>query len=214
MKLCGFRVSNYHNKVRLVLLEKGIQHEEETNCFPSQSPEFLARSPMGKAPFLETKDGVLCESQVICEYLEDAYPEKPLYPRDPFARGKVRELLQVLEMHVELVIRRTYGALFFGGSITDEAKQEIRKDLDKGLRAFQTLVKFDPFIAGSELTMADCAAAVHFPLISMASKKAYGDDVVAAIPGASAYLERMAARPHVAQVYADRDAAFKAMFSR
>ena len=46
MKLCGFRVSNYHNKVRIVLLEKGIEHEEDPTCFPSQKPEFLKRTPM------------------------------------------------------------------------------------------------------------------------------------------------------------------------
>ncbi|WP_420814214.1 glutathione S-transferase N-terminal domain-containing protein [Polyangium fumosum] len=78
MKLCGFRISNYHNKVRLVLLEKGIPHEEDPSCWPSQEPAFLARSPMGRAPFLETPHGVLCESQVICEYLEEAYPDNPL----------------------------------------------------------------------------------------------------------------------------------------
>ena len=34
IKLCGFRVSNYHNKVRLALLEKGIAFEEDENCRP------------------------------------------------------------------------------------------------------------------------------------------------------------------------------------
>ncbi|HEV3009410.1 MAG TPA: glutathione S-transferase N-terminal domain-containing protein, partial [Burkholderiales bacterium] len=29
LKLCGFRISNYHNKVRLALLEKGVEHEED-----------------------------------------------------------------------------------------------------------------------------------------------------------------------------------------
>jgi glutathione S-transferase len=57
LKLCGFRISNYHNKVRLVLLEKGIEHEEDASCTPKQSEEYLARSPMGKVPFLEVEDG-------------------------------------------------------------------------------------------------------------------------------------------------------------
>ena len=75
LKLCGFRVSNYHNKVRLALLEKGVEFEEDANCWPSQKDEWVGRSPMGKVPVLEV-DGVgLSESQVICEYLEDAYPQ-------------------------------------------------------------------------------------------------------------------------------------------
>jgi glutathione S-transferase len=41
LKLCGFHLSNYHNKVRIVLLEKGIPFEEDATCKPSQQEEFL-----------------------------------------------------------------------------------------------------------------------------------------------------------------------------
>ncbi|MDI1481308.1 glutathione S-transferase [Polyangium sp. y55x31] len=208
MKLCGFRISNYHNKVRLVLLEKGIAHEEDPSCWPSQAPAFLARSPMGRAPFLETPHGVICESQVICEYLEDAYPDNPLYPRDPFARAKVRELIQVFELNVELVARRTYPAAFMGGTLTDEAKAAIKADLTKGIRAFLQLARFDPYLAGAELTVADCAAAMHFPLISLATSRVFGADVFADVPQVAAYVERINKRPHFAQVLADSREAF------
>lgn len=214
MKLCGFRVSNYHNKLRLVLLEKGIEHEEDLNCFPSQKPEFLQRSPMGKAPFLETSEGTICESAVICEYLEDAFPEKPLYPKDAFARAKNREIVQIYELNVELVIRRVFGAVFFGGSLTDEAKADIRKDLSKGIRAFNQLAKFDPYVAGSEFTLADCALAIHLPILSMASRMAFGADATAEIPKAAEYMEMIAKRPTVAKIYADRDEAFAAFLKR
>jgi glutathione S-transferase len=53
LKLCGFRISNYHDKVRLTLLEKGIEFEGDANCRPSQKEEWLARSPIGKVPILE-----------------------------------------------------------------------------------------------------------------------------------------------------------------
>jgi len=214
MKICGFNISNYYNKVRVVLLEKGIAHEVDSTCFPSQKPEFLARSPMGKAPFLETPHGIICESAVICEYIEDAHPENPLLPKDPFARAKVREILQVFELHVELVVRRMFGAAFFNAPLTDEAKAEIRKDLDKGLRAFNHLAKFDPYVAGSEYTLADCALAVHLPLLSMATKAVLGEDILTRIPKSAEYLEMIAKRPAVAQVYADRDVAMAAMFKR
>lgn len=48
LKLCGFHISNYHNKVRIVLLEKGIAFDEEA-VFPSQREEFLARTPDRKS---------------------------------------------------------------------------------------------------------------------------------------------------------------------
>lgn len=214
MKLCGFRISNYHNKVRLVLLEKEIPHEEDPTCFPSQSPEFLARSPMGKAPFLETDQGLLCESAVICEYLEDAFPQNPLLPKDAFARAKVREILQVLELHVELSNRKTFGALFFGGSLTDDAKQQIKAEVQKGLRAFAHLAQWKPYLAGDTYTLADAAAAVHLPMIAMTTQMAFGENLLTSIPEAAAYIEMLGKRPQVAKVWADRDEAFKAFMKR
>src|SRR4026209_2217585 len=84
LKLCGCHVSNYHNKARIVLLEKGVPFEEDATCRPSQQEEFLARTPIGKVPFLELDGGRrLSESEVIFEYLEDAYPQQPLVPEEP-----------------------------------------------------------------------------------------------------------------------------------
>src|SRR5213079_1225949 len=174
LKLCGFHISNYHNKVRIALLEKGVPFEEDPSCAPCQEDEFLARTPMGKVPFLELDGTTLAESQVICEYLEEAYPQKSLYPADPLARAKVRELISVIELHVELVARRLYGQVFFGKPVDDALKQAVEKDLAKGLRALKQLVRFSPYIAGKELTLADCSAFVSLPLVSLSTKLAYG----------------------------------------
>ncbi len=210
VKLCGFRLSNYYNKVRLVLLEKGIAHEEEANAFPSQDAAFLKRSPMGKAPFLETEHGLLCESSVICEYLEDAYPDKPLLPRDAFGRAKLREFLQVLELHVELVARRLYGEALFGHKASDETKKEVVRDLEKGVRALKSLVKFSPYVLGSEFTLADCAAGLHFPLVSMVTKGVLGHDCLESIPEIGEYMKLISERPAFKQVNADFRVAFQA----
>ena len=208
MKLCGFRISNYHNKVRLVLLEKGIEHEEDASCTPKQTEEFLARSPRGKAPFLELDDGRrLSESQVICEYLEDAYPAKPLLPRDPWQRARVRELVAHMELYLELPARRTYGFVFFGRPVDEAVKQAVEQDLAKGALALKALAKFDPFIAGPDLTLADCAAFVHLPLVSLATKLGYGRDVLEDVPGVVPYLAMLGERPAFARVRADQKAA-------
>jgi glutathione S-transferase len=212
LKLCGFHISNYHNKVRIALLEKGVPFEEDSTCTPSQKDEFVARSPMGKVPFLELDDGRrLAESEVIAEYLEEAYPQKPLLPKDPFERAKVRELVTVMELHLELPARRLYREVFFGGKISDEVKQSAQKDLAKGVRALKMLVKFDPYIAGAELTIADCAAFVHLPLVSLATKLAYGRDVLADIAPLKPYLKMLGERPAFAKVNQDRKAAQAAL---
>jgi glutathione S-transferase len=147
---------------------------------------------------------------VILEYLEDAYPQKPLLPKDPLERAKVRELVTVLELHMELVARRLYAGLFAGAPISEGTKQSVEKELGKGIRAFKALAKFDPFIAGKDLTLADCAAAVHLPIISLATKSAYGRDALEDVAQVKPYLKMIGERPAFAKVIAERRAAVEA----
>ena len=211
LKLCGFHISNYFCKARIAMLEKGLEFELDPSCRPSQASEFLARTPMGKVPFLELDGTTLSESQVICEYLEDAYPEKPLYPADPLERARVRELITYIELHIELVARRLYPQVFFGQPADEAVKQSVQKDLAKGVRAFRARAKFAPYVAGAELTLADCAAYVHLPLVSLATKLAYGEDVFTAMPQVKPYIAMLGERPAFRRVTEDRKEAQAAM---
>ena len=210
LKLGGFAVSNYYNKVKVALLEKGIPFEEAF-CMTSQEEEYRKRSPMGKVPYLEIDGEFLCELQVICEYLEDQYPQTPLYPKDALARARVRELITTMELHMELVARRLYTQAFFGGTVSDEIKNHVEKDLAKGVRAFKQLAKFSPFIAGADLTYADCAAGVHLPLVSLSSKIVYGRDVFDDYAAVKPYLKMLNERPAFKKVSDDRKVATEAM---
>jgi len=200
--LCGFAASNYYNKVKLALLEKAVPFEEKLQ-WPDRSTELLAASPLGKVPYFEIDGQTLCESQVMVDYLESAYPQTPLLPNAPLAAAKVRELIQFIELHIELVARDLYGEAFFGGKASDERKALAHKQLKRSAKALAQLVSFDPYIAGSEFGLADCAAAVHLPIISMTTKAIYGEDVLAEYP-LKDYLKRLAERPSVQQVSADR----------
>ncbi len=202
LTLCGFAASNYHNKAKLALLEKGIPFQEEL-AWVGETDK--ACSPLGKVPYLKTPQGPLCESQVIVEYLDAAYPETSLMPADPFAASKVRELTTFLDLHLELVARNLYTEAFFGGQVSDSAKEKIGKQLEKNIAAFAKLAKWSPFIAGDSFSQADCAAIVHLPLISSATKIIYGRDFLAELP-AKDYLQRMAERPTVQKVNAERKA--------
>ncbi len=204
IKLCGFALSNYYNKVKLVLLEKGIEFVEELNWAAKDEPT-LACSPLGKVPFIVTPQGALCESQVIVEYLEDAYPEPALMPADAFERAKLRELIVFVELHLELVARRLYSQAFFGGTVAQEVIDSVRKELTRNIAAFARLARFSPYVGGDSFTIADCAALVHLPIVSMATRQIYGEDFLAALP-VKDYLARVGARESVQRVTADRKA--------
>ncbi len=203
LKLHGIARSNYYNKVKLALLEKGLPFEE-VYCMVSQEPAMLARSPMGRIPFLELDDGrTLTESSVILEYLDDAYSDRPLYPRDALQRAHVRELMAVLELNVELVARRLYGAAFFGGQASDGMKSLTQKDLAKGLRAFKQIARFAPYVAGDSFTAVDCAAAVHFRLVGLCTKTIYGTDIFVDDTEVQSYVKLVSERPTVRRVLDD-----------
>jgi glutathione S-transferase len=202
--LCGFSVSNYYNKLKLILLEKNIPFHERV-IYPWERDMFEQSSPLGKIPFIETEQGDLSESQVILEYLEDSYRDKPLYPKDVFARAKCRELIQHLELNCEWVARRLYKESFFGGHVSEETKCEVKERLSVGLEAVARLSKFSPYILGATFSAADCVAYVHFTMIKLATLKIYGDNMLEQFfPNLEEYMQLMENRPHTQTVMADR----------
>ena len=205
LKLCGFAASNYYNKLKLQLLEKGVPFEEELVWTGNSHPKLVSRSPMGKVPFLDTPDGYISESLVCADYIEAAYPDHPLLPADPFQAGKVRELIVYLELHIELVVRALYPQAFFGGQVSDGTKEKVRQQLARNVPAFAALAKFSPFVAGEQFTVADCAAAFHLPIAVSACKLVLGEDLLAELP-VKAYSQQMSQNPHMAKILADRKA--------
>jgi glutathione S-transferase len=207
--LCGFPVSNYYNKVKLALLEKGVDFNEEVVMTKSTDPAVLAASPLAKIPFIRTPQGALCESQAIVEYIEAAYPQPALLPADAFAAAKVRELCTFIDLHLELVARDLYGQAFFGGTVSDGTKARVKAQLEKNIAAFMKLAKFSPMVAGGEqFTMADCAAWVNLPLVGMATKAVLGEDMLIAMGcDYKPYVKMISERPSAQRVNADRKAA-------
>jgi len=203
--LCGFSVSNYYNKVKLALLEKGVPFTEEPTKTGSKDEAVLACSPLGKIPFIRTERGALCESQAILDYLEAAYPNPPLLPADPWAAAKVRELTLFIELHIELAARELYAKAFFGGDISEGNAARVRKLLEKNIAGFKRLAKFSPYVAGDTFTQADCAAWASLPVVAMATKIVYGQDLLAnAGIDWKPYVKFVGERPSAQKVTADR----------
>ena len=205
--LCGFSISNYYNKVKLALLEKGVAFSEEVVKTGSKDEAVLEATPLGKIPFIRTELGTLCESQAILDYLEAAHPNPPLLPADPWGSAKVRELVTFIDLHLELVARELYGKAFFGGALSDANQARIHTLLTKNIVGFRRLAKFAPFVAGAEFTQADCAAWASLPVVAMATKAIYGEDLLSAAGiDWKPYAKLVGERPSAHRVTADRKA--------
>ena len=111
--LHGFSSSNYYNVVKYVLQYKEIAHEEHLTYGGTE--QWLSISPVGKVPALTTERGShLSETIVICDYLEEVYPDKSLYPSSAEARAHVRQIMKVMELYLELPSRRLIPYAFSG----------------------------------------------------------------------------------------------------
>jgi glutathione S-transferase len=209
LTLHGSPISNYHNKVKLALLEKGIPFEENVIALRDKTPEMLALSPLGKIPFASTEHGGLCESQVLLEYLEATHPTPALLPSDPYAAAKVRELVTFLDWHLEMAVRQLYPSAFFGAPALSESNAaRIRRELEQKIAGFQKLAKFSPFVAGDTFTMADCSAFADLPLVAMSTKAIYGEDLLTTAGiDYKPYIKMIGERPAAQKVVADRKAA-------
>ena len=209
--LHGSPISNYHNKVKLALLEKGVPFEEKVVDFQTKGEALLRASPLGKIPFITTEQGSLCESQVILEWLEAAYPEPPLLPRDPFEAAKVRELATFIDWQLEMAARQLYGVAFFGAAPLSESGQaRIRREIEQKIAGVKPLLKLGPYAAGDSFTLADCSAFNSVPLVGMATRAVYGEDLLAAAGiDCKPYLQFIGQRPSAQRVVADRKAAMQ-----
>ena len=203
IKLYGMTYSNYYNIVKAIMLEKGIGFEE-IDVRPSQEPDYLGRSPMGKVPCIETGEGFLTEASVIIDYLEDLEQGQSFYPVGAFERAKVRELMRYLELYIELPARRLYGDVFFGRPASAELKAEVRESLQKGFAALQRIAVFDPYLAGGEISYADFYYRFTVGLATIVCRKALDWDAYSEIPNLRALLDLMDERPSIKQVLADQ----------
>lgn len=174
-----------------------------------KSPELLAASPLGKIPYITTEQGCLCESQAILEYIEATHPEPPLLPRDPFAAAKVRELATFIDWHLEMAARQLYPCAFFGAPALSESNAaRIRREIEQKIEGTRRLLKMAPYAAGDQFTMADCCAFADLPLVGMATKAIYGEDLLlAGGVDYKPYVRFIGERPAAQKVVADRKAA-------
>ena len=191
LTLHGFAYSNYHNIVKHALMHKGIPFTEHV-VYPN-TPELLAVNPTGKAPAMTTEQGThLSETNVLVDYLEDAYPQVPLYPADAETRARARQLMKVSELYLDLPARRLLPVVLRKAQLSDDVKQEVRLTLDRGTRSLNALASFSPYVLGEELSLADIYLRYALAIPKMVGPDLLGWDVREEVDGLADWARLMA----------------------
>jgi len=189
--LHGFAYSNYYNIVKHALLEKGVSFSE--NTVYTTDPQLRTISPAAKVPAITTESGEhLSETTAILEYLEEAYPEHPLLPQDSIARAKVRQVIKILELYIELSARRLLGFALMGGEPNADTVTEVKAALERGIAALNDICKPSPYLCGDTLTLADIYCRYAMAIPQLVGPKVLGMDIVAAVNGLPALMAKLA----------------------
>jgi glutathione S-transferase len=133
-------------RVRIALAEKGVQYELVEVDLDDRPAWMYDKNPLGKVPVLEEDGFVLPESLVINEYLEERYPDPPLWPADAAERALAR-------LRIEQDFDRLRTA-YYGVRRGEDGAHER---LDAELGALAALLEAQPFVTGREYGLADIA---------------------------------------------------------
>lgn len=120
-------------KVRFFLEEKGLPWEGRyIDILKGEqfTPEYKALNPKAVVPTLVHDGAVVRESTVICEYLDDVFPENRLRPEEPLARAEIRYWTKAVDEE----LHPACGALTFMAShrhtIAALGPEGVRRFLD------------------------------------------------------------------------------------
>lgn len=197
IKLYTFPPSTNSRKVRIALLEKGLEFERinvDLTKREQKNPEYLQIHPFGQIPALDDEGFIVYDSTIINEYLEDEYPYPSLMPRDSEGRARARMLEDFRDSHfnpffVHIIheMRKPEGER--DGARIDNAKAEIIKAFDRTEKE----LKGKEYLVGT-FSLADAAFMSNIELLDR-----FGIPVDAATyPNTVAWIARLKARPSFA----------------
>ena len=139
IKLYTFPPSTNSRKVRIALLEKGLEFERinvDLSKREQKNPDYLKIHPFGQVPALDDEGFILYDSTVINEYLEDEYPYPALMPKDSEARARARLMEDFRDTHfnpafVRIMIESRKAETERDANNIATAKGDIGKCLDR-----------------------------------------------------------------------------------
>lgn len=165
MKLLGAIASPYVTRVMMFAEIKGIDLPlEDVPGGSPRSDEYRAFTPIGKVPSMEVDGQCLPESEVICEYLEDAFPTISGLPGSPLDRATSRLISRITDLyiapHTSTMFRQMNPA-----TRDQDAVNATSAEIAKGFGYLERFMGPDSFCVGAEPTLGDCSLAPYMMLL-------------------------------------------------
>ena len=207
MKLYQTYTSPFPTRVRLVLYAKSIEVEIiEPPGFHSSAEskgDYLDINPIGRVPTLVLDDGrSLPESEVICEYLEDAFPDPPLRPADPWARARVRLLSRLCDVYLVMAMVPLFNASGRSRKSWDAGRiAAALAEVETALGYVEAYIGAEGYAVGAKLTVADGALLPQLILAYEWAPTLFGaESPLGKHPKLAAYWKAIAADPIAARL--------------
>ncbi len=199
-------LSPYSRKIRLVLAERRLPFELKVERVWERRPEYLQLNPAGTVPTLVEESGlVIPDSGVICEYLEEAYPDSSLLGRTLAERVEVRRIAAWFDgQFANDVTRNLLGEkhmkrLLGRGHPDANALRAGYANLKLHLETIGWLAETRKWLAGNQLSLADFAAAGHLSALDFT-----GEIDWSVSEAAREWYARMKSRPCFRPLLMDR----------
>jgi len=163
MKLYQTYTSPFPTRVRLVIYAKGLDVEiiEPPGFHTTAEPkgDYLRLNPIGRVPTLVLDDGrAIPESEVICEYLEDAFPAPSLRPADPVARARMRTISRICDFYLVMAMVPLFAFSAQRRSTWDPTRVRAATDkIAEALGFIEHHIGDQGYAVGKSLTQADGA---------------------------------------------------------
>ena len=204
--LYGTPVSNYYNTVLASLRHKGLPFSEVQRG-AAEDPDIFASSPMGKIPYIRDGEFALSETTAILEYLEERFPQNPLYPRDIPGRARARQAIKFVELYVDAPARSLFSGVFWGQENHPVVVDAARPMMERGLAALDAVAVCSPWLMGETLSCADFYGYFSLSVARQVALSQYDWDFLATRPALAATFLRLESLALMGPILSQRDEA-------
>ncbi|MCC7428133.1 MAG: glutathione S-transferase family protein [Alphaproteobacteria bacterium] len=199
-------LSPFSRKVRMAMAEKRLEFTLSLEKVWERRPAYLEMNPAAQVPVLKEENGlVISDSNAICEYLDEAYPDPPLIGRTLAERAEVRRLVAWVdgkfqrEVSVNLLGEKLMKRLLGRGEPDSAVIKAGYANLRPHMVYLGWLAEHRTWLAGASFSMADIAAAAHLSALDF-----IGDVDWSLSEPAKQWYARVKSRPSFRPLLADR----------